>query len=151
MELEAERGLRPVARPGKQPSACAHWEDIPLQNGSDSESEDEVSDWDLEKDNIEVTNGEEDLPFDGTAFDALLSGSQCKGVFEKVAFRYQRSPTVSVRSQQLERKADKALAQSVGGSKKIYEFSGFQSGTGPAPSAILEPTSTLAERAKKLC
>ena len=56
---------------------------------------------------------------------------------------------MSVRSQQLKRKADNALAQSVEGSKKIYEFSGFQSSTGPAPSAIPEPTPTPAERARK--
>ena len=136
MELEAERGLRPEARPGQQPSACAHWEDIPLQNGSDSEGEDEGSDRDLEEGDIEVA-------------DALLSGSQCKGVFEKAAFRYQRGPTLSVRSQQLKRKADRALAQRVEGSKKIYKFLGFQSGTDPSTSAIPEPTPTPAERARK--
>ena len=147
--LEAECGLRPEALPGKQPSVCAHWEDIPLQNGLDSEGEDEGSDW---EEDIEVTDGEEeDLPSDGTAFDALLSGSQCKGVFEKAAFYYQRGPTLSIRSQQLKRKADKALAQSVKGSKKIFEFPGFQSSTGPAPTAISEPTLTPAERTKKQC
>ena len=150
VELEAERGLRPDALSGKQPSACAHWEDIPLQDGSDSEGEDEGSGWDLEEDDIEVTDGEEeDLPFDRTAFDALLSGSQCKRVFEKAAFHYQRGPTQSVCSQQFKRKADKALAQSVEGSKKIHEFSGFQFSTGPAPTAISEPTPTPAEKARK--
>ena len=39
VELEAEWGLRPEALP-----AWAHWEDIPLQNGSSSEGEDEGSD-----------------------------------------------------------------------------------------------------------
>ena len=32
VELEAERGLRPDAPLGKQPSACAHWEDIVMDN-----------------------------------------------------------------------------------------------------------------------
>ena len=107
MELEAGRGSRPEALPGKQPSACAHWEDIPLQNGSNSEGEDEGSDRDLEEDDTEVTDvGEEDQPFGGTAIDALLSGSQCKGVLEKAAFRYRHGPTLSVYSQLLKKKAD---------------------------------------------
>ena len=74
VELEAECGLRPEALPGKQPSACVHREDIPLQSGSDSEGEDEGSDRDFLDDNIEVIDGEEeDLLSDGTVFDAFLS------------------------------------------------------------------------------
>ena len=89
-----------------QPSGCVHWEDIPLQNVSDSEGEDESNERDLEEDDIEVTGGgEEDLPSDGTSCEELFRGSQWMGVFEMEPFRYQR-----VFSQQLKRKADKELA-----------------------------------------
>ena len=77
---------------------------MPFQNGSNSEGEDEGSDWDLEGDDIEVTDVGGEV--DGTAIDALLSGSQWKGVLGKGAFRYRRSPTLSVYSQLLKRKAD---------------------------------------------
>ena len=71
----------------------------------------------MEEDDIEVTDEEEDLLFDGTVFDVLLSGSQCMGVFERLPSTI-GDPTLSVRSQHLKRKPTTHLPRALRGVKR---------------------------------
>ena len=57
---------------------------------------------------MEMTDYEdEDLPFDGCAFETLLTGSQRDRVFEEAVFPYQRGPVPTLRSQQMKWKAER--------------------------------------------
>ena len=54
-----------------------------------------------------MTDGEKYyLPFDGCAFETLLTGSQKDWIFEKAVFPYQCSPASTLQSQQMKRKAE---------------------------------------------
>ena len=109
--------------PGLRPSATGHWEDLQLNNESGDQPEGLLSDSESDSEEVEMTDDEkDDLPFDGCAFETLLTGSQKDRVFENAVFPYQRGPASTLRSQQMKRKAERELAQSAEGSKKIRDF-----------------------------
>jgi len=125
---------------GLNPSS-SHWEDLQLDD--EQEYTEDSSDDGLENDDeVEVTDSEEEddnVTFDGCAFEAIIKGSYKFEVFEEAEFPYQRGPELSMRSKQMKNKAAQELARSAEGSKKIYQYFQLSSSTTSLNSMIQSP------------
>ena len=123
VEEEQQGGPGDLRQPQVLQPSFSHWEDFPV-NGEDQFDSDraENSEEEVLEEEVEVTDSEEDdLTFDGSAFEAILKGNQRTGAFEAANFPYQRGPKLPLRSHQTKKKAARELATSAKG-RKIYEF-----------------------------
>ena len=91
-----------VRRTGLRPSTTGYWEEPQLDDESGGQPESLLSDSESDSEEMEMTDdAEEVLPFNGCAFETLLTGSQRDRIFEEAVFPYQRGPVPTLRSQRI--------------------------------------------------